>query len=78
MSPEPESGNDTLAIYKLRKSYVHPDAENVHEDMAEVAHSNVYQSVLDVLGDGKMMVLCGKTGYTCVRERSRQVYRMDW
>jgi len=71
LSPEPESGNDTLAIYKLRKSYVHPDAENVHEDMAEVAHSNVYQSVLDVLGDGKTDGFMWKDRvYVCKREKS--------
>ena len=71
LSPEPESGNDTLAIYKLRKSYVHPDAENVHEDMAEVAHSNVYQSVLDVLGDGKIDGFMWKDRvYVCKREKS--------
>ena len=71
LSPEPESGNDTLAIYQLRKSYVHPDAENVHEDMAEVAHSNVYQSVLDVLGDGKIDGFMWKDRvYVCKREKS--------
>lgn len=71
LSPEPESGNDTLAIYKLRKSYVHPDAENVHEDMAEVAHSNVYQSVLDVLGDGKIDGFMWKDRvYVCKREKA--------
>ena len=53
LSPEPESGNDTLCIYRLRKSYVHPDAEGAREDMAEVAHSNVYQKVIDVFDDGK-------------------------
>lgn len=71
LSPEPEGGNDTLTIYKLRKSYVHPDAENVHEDMAEVAHSNVYQSVLDVLGDGKTDGFMWKDRvYVCKREKS--------
>lgn len=71
LTPEPESGNDTLCIYRLRNSYVHPDAENVREDMAEVAHSNVYQRVLDVLGDGKTDGFMWKDRvYVCKRERS--------
>ena len=71
LTPEPESGNDTLCIYRLRNSYVHPDAENVREDMAEVAHSNVYQSVLDVFGDGKTDGFMWKDRvYVCKREKS--------
>lgn len=71
LSPEPEGDKDTLCIYKLRKSYVHPDAENLHEDMAEVAHSNVYQNVLDVFGDGKTDGFMWKDRvYVCKREKS--------
>lgn len=71
LSPEPEGGKDTLCIYKLRKAYVHPDAESVYDDMMEVAHSNVYQSVLDVLGDGKTDGFMWKDRvYVCKREKS--------
>ena len=39
--------------------------------MAEVAHSNVYQSVLDVLGDGKTDGFMWKDRvYVCKREKS--------
>lgn len=71
LTPEPESGNDILCIYRLRKSYVHPDAEDVRNDMMEVAHSNVYQSVLDVFGDGKSDGFIWKDKvYVCKKDRS--------
>lgn len=53
LTPEPESGKDVLSIYKLRKYYIHPEVEDLADDMMEVAHSNVYQNVIDVFGDGK-------------------------
>ena len=71
LSPEPESGNDTLCIYRLRKSYVHPDAEGAREDMAEVAHSNVYQKVIDVFDDGKSDGFIWKDKvYVCKKDRA--------
>lgn len=69
--PEPEGVKDTLCIYKIRKSYVHPDAESVYEDMMEVAHRNVYQTVLDAFGDGKTDGFMWKDRvYVCKRDKS--------
>lgn len=71
LTPEPESGKDVLSIYKLRKYYIHPEVENLADDMMEVAHSNVYQNVIDVFGDGKSdgFFLRDKI-YVCKRDKT--------
>ena len=71
LTPEPESGKDVLSIYKLRKYYIHPEVEDLADDMMEVAHSNVYQNVIDVFGDGKSdgFFLRDKI-YVCKRDKT--------
>ena len=71
LTPEPESGKDMLSIYKLRKYYIHPDVDNLTEDMMEAAHGNVYQKVIDVFGDDKSdgFLLKDKI-YVCKRDKS--------
>lgn len=71
LTPEPESGKDVLSIYKLRKYYIHPEVENLADDMMEVAHSNVYQNVIVVFGDGKSdgFFLRDKI-YVCKRDKT--------
>ncbi len=71
LTPEPENGKDMLSIYKLRKYYIHPDVENLTEDMMEAAHGNVYQKVIDVFGDDKSdgFLLRDKI-YVCKRDKS--------
>lgn len=66
MTPEPESGKDMLSIYKLRKYYIHPDVDNLTEDMMEAAHGNMYQNVIDVFGDGKSDGFFLRIKYMCV------------
>lgn len=71
ISPEPDTGKDTLGIYKLRKSYIHPEVEALADDMMEVAHSDVYQNVIDVFGDGKSDGFIWKDRiYVCRREKT--------
>mgnify|MGYP005888472219 FL=1 len=71
ISPEPDTGKDTLGIYKLRKSYIHPEVEKLADDMMEVAHSDVYQNVIDVFGDGKSDGFIWKDRiYVCRREKT--------
>lgn len=71
ISPEPDTGKDTLGIYKLRKSYIHPEVEKLTDDMMEVAHSDVYQNVIDVFGDGKSDGFIWKDRiYVCRREKT--------
>lgn len=71
ISPEPDTGKDTLGIYKLRKSYIHPEVEKFADDMMEVAHSDVYQNVIDVFGDGKSDGFIWKDRiYVCRREKT--------
>lgn len=71
LTPEPESGKDMLSIYKLRKYYIHPDVDNLTEDMMEAAHGNMYQNVIDVFGDGKSdgFFLRDKI-YVCKRDKT--------
>ena len=71
LTPEPESGKDMLSIYKLRKYYIHPDVDNLTEDMMEAAHGNMYQKVIDVFGDDKSdgFLLKDKI-YVCKRDKS--------
>lgn len=71
LTPEPESGKDVLSIYKLRKYYIHPDVDNLTEDMMEAAHGNMYQKVIDVFGDDKSdgFLLKDKI-YVCKRDKS--------
>lgn len=71
LTPEPESGKDVLSIYKLRKYYIHPEVEDLADDMMEVAYSNVYQNVIDVFGDGKSdgFLLRDKI-YVCKRDKT--------
>lgn len=40
--------------------------ENLADDMMEVAHSNVYQNVIDVFGDGKSDGFFLRIKYMCV------------
>ncbi len=71
ISPEPDTGKDILGIYKLRKSYIHPEVEKLADDMMEVAHSDVYQNVIDVFGDGKSDGFIWKDRiYVCRREKT--------
>ena len=71
ISPEPDTGKDTLGIYKLKKSYIHPEVEKLADDMMEVAHSDVYQNVIDVFGDGKSDGFIWKDRiYVCRREKT--------
>ena len=71
ISPEPDTGKDTLGIYKLRKSYIHPEVEKFADDMMEVAHSDVYQNVINVFGDGKSDGFIWKDRiYVCRREKT--------
>ena len=71
LTPEPESGKDVLSIYKLRKYYIHPEVDNLTEDMMEAAHGNMYQKVIDVFGDDKSdgFLLKDKI-YVCKRDKS--------
>lgn len=71
ISPEPDTGKDTLGIYKLRKSYIHPEVEKLADDMMEVAHSDVYQNVIDVFGGEESDGFIWKDRiYVCRREKS--------
>lgn len=71
LTPEPESGKDVLSIYKLRKYYIHPEVEDLADDMMEAAHGNMYQKVIDVFGDDKSdgFLLKDKI-YVCKRDKS--------
>lgn len=71
LSPEPESGKDTLCIYRLRKAYVAPEVKELEDDMMEAAHSNLYQNAIDVFSDGKCDgIVWNDSIYVCKREKS--------